>query len=71
MADWVDFAYWWSCIGKGLCPQHAQQMTCRQDRQEKYPPKKGSVFIERIKQWDTNVRSYKCKCHSECVFSYI
>ena len=24
-ADWVDFAYWWSCIGKGLRLQHAQQ----------------------------------------------
>ena len=24
-AEWVDFAYWWSCIGKGLCLQPAQQ----------------------------------------------
>ena len=24
-AEWVDFAYWGSCIGKGLRPQPAQQ----------------------------------------------
>ena len=24
-AEWVDFAYWWSCIGKGLRLQPAQQ----------------------------------------------
>ena len=23
-AEWVDFAYWWSCIRKGLCLQPAQ-----------------------------------------------
>ena len=25
MGEWVDFAHWWSCIGKGLCLQPAQQ----------------------------------------------
>ena len=24
-AEWVDFVYWWSCIGKGLRLQPAQQ----------------------------------------------
>ena len=24
-AEWVDFAYWWCCIGKGLCLQPVQQ----------------------------------------------
>ena len=24
-AEWVDFAYWWSCIWKGLRLQPAQQ----------------------------------------------
>jgi hypothetical protein len=24
-AEWVDFAYWWNCIGKGLHLQPAQQ----------------------------------------------
>ena len=24
-AEWVDFAYWWSCIGKGLRLHPAQQ----------------------------------------------
>ena len=25
VAEWVDFAYWWFCIGKGLRLQPAQQ----------------------------------------------
>ena len=25
-AEWVDFAYWWSCIGKGLRLQCAEQV---------------------------------------------
>ena len=29
-AKWVDFAYWWSCIGTGLRLQPAQQ-ACLQD----------------------------------------
>ena len=24
-AEWVYFAYWYSCIGKGLCRKFAQQ----------------------------------------------
>ena len=24
-AEWLDFAFWWSCNGKGLCLQPAQQ----------------------------------------------
>ena len=26
-AEWVDFAYWWRCVGKRLC-LHAAQQAC-------------------------------------------
>ena len=31
-AEWADFAYWWSSIGKGLRLQPAQQACLSRDR---------------------------------------